>query len=73
MYAALAAQHPATIHYLPSDWVWSKLCDAATDTCGPAVPGTRTVAWLDRGHISTAGAVYLAPFFNCWLAERGLL
>ena len=72
-YASIAADFPTTVRYLTSEWVWSKLCDAQTDTCGPAVPGTRTVAWLDRGHLSTAGALYLAPFFNCWLDEQGLL
>jgi len=72
MLASLAAEHSA-VEYLDSAWVWDKMCDAQTDTCGPAVPGTTTVAWLDMQHLSTAGALYLGPFLNCWLHEKGLL
>ena len=70
MLASLAAEHSAVEH-IDSAWVWDKMCDA--QTCGPAVPGTRTVAWLDLQHLSTAGALYLGPFLNCWLHEKGLL
>ena len=70
MLTSVAADNSAVIH-LPSSWVWDKLCD--TNTCGPAVPGTTTVAWVDMQHLSTTGSLYLGPFLHCWLSENGVL
>ena len=72
MHAALAAESTST-HYIDATWMHDKLCDA-NGKCGPTVPGsTSTYAWLDTNHLSTAGSLYLAPFFNCFLQAAGML
>jgi hypothetical protein len=44
-----------------------------TGMCGPTVPGTSTVAYFDSHHLSTAGALYLAPLLNCKLRDLGII
>jgi len=36
-------------------------------TCGALVPGTKTVAIFDQGHLATAGSLYLWPFFSAFM------
>lgn len=45
------------------------------DVCGAFLPGTsRNIAgFVDHHHISSAGALYLAPFINCFMESKGLL
>ena len=52
---------------------WTGLCDPMSNTCGPYIPGTTTLAWFDARHLSTAGSLYLGSFVHCWLGEQGLL
>ena len=47
------------------------LCGA--ETCDHRVPGTSTVAIVDRSHWTTEGSLYVAPFLACWLEGEGLL
>jgi len=66
-YTELAASLPDVYYFdlrpLLCDGVW----------CGAVVPGTEDIAFLDTHHISSAGALYLAPFINCFLESQGLL
>ena len=64
----LASLATNSTHYFHA---FDLFCDKAY--CSALVPGTLTVAYQDRQHLSTAGALYLAPFLNCWLAEKGLV
>ena len=59
------------VKYIPSSWMFDHLCDA--NVCGPTIPGTNTVMFYGDHHLSTAGAMYLAPFFNCEFASMRLL
>lgn len=70
--AALDAQLPA-VRYISSAWMFDRICDAASGTCGPNAPGTDTVIYYGDHHLSTAGSMYLAPFLNCELASFGLV
>ena len=47
------------------------LCEG--QACGATVPGTEDVAFMDFHHLSTAGALYLAPFIGCFMESHGLL
>ena len=40
------------VWYMHHDWVWDIICDAASDTCGPTIPGTTTNGWIDKGHLA---------------------
>lgn len=47
------------------------LCEG--QRCGATVPGTGDISYMDEHHISTAGALYLAPFINCFMESHWLL
>ena len=63
----------AAVRYISSEWMFDRICDPISGLCGPNAPGTNTVIYYDDHHLSTAGAVFLAPFINCQLAQFGLL
>ena len=69
-YAALASE-VSNVKYIPSAWVYDRLCTSTE--CGPELPGTTAVGWLDDWHLSTAGSLYLAPFLHCWLTDNGVI
>lgn len=65
-YAAFAREKSDSVVYLDAAWMYARLCDISIGQCGPHVPGTATVAYYDAHHLSTAGSLYLAPFFHCF-------
>ena len=71
MHAQIAAEFPGTVIYMPPSWMFDKLCTSTT--CGAHVPGTSTMAYVDQNHLSTAGALYLGSFLNCYLRQHNLL
>ena len=56
-------------------FVYAGLTDlfCAGDICSPRIPGTNTMGYADGSHLSTAGALYLAPFIECFMRSRGLI
>ena len=80
-FAALAAevqQGGGAMTYIDAAWMYGKLCDLSSPqhqnhVCGPNVPGTPTIAYVDDEHLSTAGSLYLGPFFACFFEDHGLL
>ena len=41
--------------------------------CDAYIPGTDILGLVDYGHLTTAGSLYLAPFFSCALEGLGLV
>ena len=79
-YAALELSEP-NVAYANSTWMYGLLCDVhgsdprsnGTAACSAAVPGTTESMYLDTNHLNTQGSLYLAPFIECFMRERGLL
>lgn len=71
MHARIAADFGSSVVYLPTSWMFDRLCTATT--CGANVPGTNTLAFIDQNHLSTAGSLYLGPHLNCYLHDQGLI
>ena len=69
VYTDLARDDPGT-HYFALDEL---MCDAGSGTCGAFVPGTSTLAYSDKDHLTIAGALYLWPFICAFLTDNGLL
>jgi len=56
-------------YYLP---LHSYLCDR-DDRCGAFIPGTDTLLYADRDHMTTEGSLYLWPFLCAFFQDNGLL
>ena len=57
------------VYYI--DDTFDKMCPS--EPCMPFVPNTLMPAYTDDHHLSTQGALYLAPFVACFFEEHGLL
>ena len=79
-YAALERSEPNVV-FANSTWMYGLLCDVhgsdprnnGAAVCSAAVPGTTAPMYIDTHHLNTQGSLYLAPFIECFLRERGLL
>ena len=49
------------------------LCGQRAAVCDAQVPGTNELAYADTHHLSTAGALYLAPFLSCFMGSHGMI
>ena len=45
----------------------------SNSVCDAYIPGTDILGLVDYGHLTTAGSLYLAPFFSCALEGLGLV
>jgi hypothetical protein len=67
-FTAFAAQY-ANVHFMEA--LYAPFCTGGF--CRAVIPGTTTVAFHDRDHLATAGALYLAPFMSCFFYAVGLI
>ena len=67
-HSALTATAP-NVHFVKV--LFDSLCDGST--CHMRVPGTSAMAYMDDDHLSSQGAMYVAPFIACAFEEAGLL
>ena len=65
--AGLATEFPRTVIYADAhDW----LCDG--DTCGPYIPGSFALGWMDANHLNYEGAFALWPLLARLFDRHGL-
>ena len=67
-FAALVTEEPGTTFHFK---IMDLFCQS--QLCGAHIPGTSTMAIADRDHWTFEGALYVAPFFACFLDRNGLL
>jgi len=65
---AFAASYP-NVYFMQE--LYAPFCVGGT--CHVVIPGTSTVGYYDDDHVNTAGALYLAPFMNCFFYSVGLI
>ena len=53
--------------------IYELMCDSTSQTCGAFIPGTQTLAYFDKQHLTSAGAFYLWPFICSFFRSNGLL
>lgn len=56
------------VHYFE---IFDLFCD--NKWCMPNVPGTNTFAYFDDSHLTTAGSLYLWPYFCAFFMQAGIL
>ena len=49
------------------------MCTNGRARCDANVPGTTTLAYHDKDHLTSAGALYLWPYICAFFQEHGLL
>lgn len=65
---AFANERPASARFFQA---YDLFCSLRSGMCGYTVPGTSTVAIFDHDHWTFEAALYVAPFFACFLDSLG--